>query len=73
MGAVRMAWNFTLSAMIGAAVGGFGSQLAGDAAGAMFGDLPVFWSRAIAALGWVAGCGTAFVSFMSYYLDDSEG
>ena len=73
MGAVRALWNVVLSLLLGAAVGGFGSQLLGDAATAMFGDFTGLWRTVIALAGWAAGAFTAFVCFMSYYLDASEG
>lgn len=73
MAAARAMWNVVLSLLLGAAVGGFGSQLVGEAATAMFGEFTGFWRMVIAIGGWAAGAFTAFVCFMSYYLDASEG
>lgn len=73
MGGVRLAWNATLSATIGIMVGGVGSWFARGFLEAAFGPLGRGGDLALAIAGWVAGLGTGFVLFVSYYLDDSEG
>lgn len=73
MNAIRLAWNAVLSAVIGIMVGGIGSWFARGFIEAAIGPLGRGGDLALGIAGWAAGLGTAFVLFVSYYLDDKEG
>jgi len=71
-GAVRMGWNLVLSGTLGLMIGGGGSALLHEVIETLSGPLGGFGQTALSIVGWAAGLGSAFVLFMSYYLDDSQ-
>jgi len=70
--AVRTAWNLVLSATLGLMIGGGGSALLHEVIETLTGPLGDTTQIVLSVVGWVAGLGSAFVLFMSYYLDDSQ-
>jgi hypothetical protein len=72
MGGIRLAWNVALSAVIGIMIGGVGSWFVRGFVEAVVGPLGRSGDLTLAIVGWIAGLGSAFVLFVSYYLDDKE-
>ncbi|MEO8557464.1 MAG: hypothetical protein ABI439_00260 [Rhodospirillales bacterium] len=71
-GAVRLAWNLVLSGAIGVMIGGVGSAMLHEVIETVSGPLGGTSQTVLSVVGWTAGIGSAFVLFMSYYLDDSQ-
>lgn len=71
-GAIRMLWNLVLSGCLGIGIGAFGTDIARQFIEAITGPLGPLTSTILSVVGWIAGCGSAFVLFMAYYLDDKE-
>jgi hypothetical protein len=71
-GAVRLVWNLILSATLGLLIGGVGSAMLHEVIETVTGPLGGVTQTVLSVAGWAAGLGSAFVLFMSYYLDDSQ-
>lgn len=71
-GTVRLVWNLVLSGTLGIMIGGGGSAVLHEVIETLSGPLGGAGQTALSIVGWVAGLGSAFVLFMSYYLDDSQ-
>jgi hypothetical protein len=68
----RLVWNLLLSAVLGIMIGAFGTALLHQFIAAVSGPLGEWAQTVLSVVGWVAGLLSAFVLFMSYYLDDSQ-
>ncbi|WP_370152296.1 hypothetical protein [Ferrovibrio sp.] len=73
---LRMAWNLLFSAGLGAAIGTMAAELSAQVAAGTLGRLGIGsrdwqdWAAVLQPLGWAFGCLIAFVSYMSYRMDD---
>lgn len=71
-GLTRLVWNFLLSAVLGIMIGALGSALLHEFIETVSGPLGGVAQTILSIVGWAAGLFSAFVLFMSYYLDDSQ-
>ncbi len=69
---MRAGWNFAFSLALGAALGAIASELAAQVIAKIAGGNWQDWIDRLRPLGWVFGCFVAFVTYMSYRMDDSD-
>jgi hypothetical protein len=67
---MRGAWNLVFSIALGAGIGAIALDLAAQVAAKIAGEAWQDWHDPLRPFAWAVGCFVAFVTFMSYRMDD---
>lgn len=67
---LRMLWNIAFSIFLGAAISGIICEIIAQVAARIAGGEWRDWSESLVWLNWGLGCFIAYVSYMSYRMDD---
>lgn len=67
---MRAGWNLIFSIALGAGIGAIVTDLAAQIVAKIAGGEWQDWIGSLQPLGWAVGCFVAFVSYMSYRMDE---